>query len=455
MAGIGFELKRVIAKDSLSGFFKASFSGVFIVAGPWLLSIISLALMTIIVKSSSIDLIDQFFSILVYIFVFSLIVSGGFQYLSIRIFSDYIYKNKIHESLYILLFYMILSGVISFVIGGCVAYILIDMNHSTITLILACAFQSSVINMLWIILIFVSFLKWYKKILLYFILGIVLMVLILLFLGVHGLDQLLFSYTIGNFLTLILLLGLSIKNYPPKKIMNSEILAIFISYWKKYKFLFFTGLLYYFSLWIDKVLFWIFYGEVIDPFNIKLLYSYDMSMYIANLSVIPGMVYFIINSETSFFIKLKKFIISLTTGDYKTIHKKQIMLGLIANRDMKYQSINQLLLTLSLTFVSYKIFPEFFYTLIITLWAAYFQLLLFSYLNYLFYMDRYYHSFLIVVTTSILNIVIFGILLLIPVKNPPGLSYLIATFTGFLISYSAFNYNVKRLDRYIYAEGHN
>jgi uncharacterized membrane protein len=44
MAGIGFELRKVITKGGLGSFIKAAFSGVMIVAGPWLLSIVGITL---------------------------------------------------------------------------------------------------------------------------------------------------------------------------------------------------------------------------------------------------------------------------------------------------------------------------------------------------------------------------------------------------------------------------
>ena len=42
MAGIGFELRKAISRGGLGSFLKAAFSGIMIVAGPWIMSIIGI-----------------------------------------------------------------------------------------------------------------------------------------------------------------------------------------------------------------------------------------------------------------------------------------------------------------------------------------------------------------------------------------------------------------------------
>lgn len=455
MAGIGFELKKVLSQKSLSGFFKASISGIFIVSGPWLLSIISLGFISLIVKNSSINILDQFFGILVYIFAISLILTGGIQYLFTRLFSDFIYDNRVNESLFIIILYLITTGILSFIIGGVISAFILGFNFDNFLLIFACAFQSSVINMLWIILIFVSFLKWFKKILLFFLVGIIIMVFIIFFAGINQLSHLLITYTLGNLFTLIALIYLSVKDYTPKRIRYELLIMIFVDYWQKYKYLFFTGMLYYATFWVDKILYWIFFGEYIDQINIKLLYSYDMSMYIANISTIPGMVYFIINSETTFFMKIKKFLISLSYSDYRTIRINKNRLKKSAHDDINRQTMNQSLITSALCLLSYYIFPEFYITMILALWAANFQLIFFTYINYLFYMNKYNSSFIIVFLTTLVNIILFFLYYLLPIENIPGFSYLVSSLIGCILAYNVFNYSVDRLDMYVYTGNNN
>ena len=51
MAGIGFVLQRVIKRGGLAGFFRVALAGTVIVAGPWLLSIIGIILVSKIVSA--------------------------------------------------------------------------------------------------------------------------------------------------------------------------------------------------------------------------------------------------------------------------------------------------------------------------------------------------------------------------------------------------------------------
>lgn len=452
MAGIGFELKKIISENSLSSFLKASISGIFIVAGPWLLSVLSLSIISFISRGNTEVVIDEFFSILVYIFAFSLILSGGFQYLFTRIFSDYIYENKVNESLYIILIYMTLSGIIGFIIPFITSLVFSGFNYEHIDLILSCSLLSSVINMLWIILIFVSFLKWYKNILLSFLIGIIIIAILIVKYNNDSIIFLLNSYTLGNLITLIGLLLLSITKYRPVQTSLSDIFSLVKDYWVKYKYLFLTGVFYYLSLWIDKIFFWIYYGEKVGTFSLNLFYNYDYSVYLANLSIIPGMVYFIINSETSFFMSIKKFLLSLISSDYSTIYKLKLELKDSARKSLNDQFFFQSLLTTALSLLTYKILPNYYITLIITLWAVNFQLLTFSYMNYLFYMDMYKHSFIVVLLMMMVNIIFFYIFKFLLIGNIPGLSYLISTVFGYILGRKLFNYNLLRLDRYIYAQ---
>ncbi len=42
MAGIGFELQRVLKQGGMTGVFKVALAGIIIVAGPWLISILGI-----------------------------------------------------------------------------------------------------------------------------------------------------------------------------------------------------------------------------------------------------------------------------------------------------------------------------------------------------------------------------------------------------------------------------
>lgn len=445
MAGIGFQLKKIVAKETLSSFIKASITGAFVVAGPWLLSIINLSLISFVLTKSSIDTINDFFTILVYVFCYSLVLTGGLHYILTRAFSDYIYENKIEEAFYLISIYLIS---ISTILGTLSSLLSIQVTGVDISLSLLIGLLTFAINALWIILIFVSFLKWYIQILLSFVSGTIVSITFIFIIKEITLNYIILGYSLGTLITLIYLYLISYKKYKPKTVKS--IRSIFINYWFEYKYLFFTGTFYFLSIWVDKVLFWIHYGEVIGNVGLKLYFDYDISMYLANLSIIPGLIYFIINTETSYFIEVKKFLISLSISDYKVIEEKRDRIKTDSNRWLGNQTQNQLILVLGLSVISCFIIKDF-YILIISLWSVFFQLIIFTYLSYLFYINRYFDTFISLILLFLTNSGIFYFLHIIPITNIPGISFLIATIVTSIYIKKRFNYSISRLDRYIYS----
>lgn len=450
MAGIGFELKKVISKESIGSFFKASISGVFIVAGPWLLSMLSLGLISVLSSGSLV--LESIFSILVYIFSISLIISGGFHYLYTRLFSDYLYNKEEGKALFFTLCYMLLSLCLTPLLTLIFISIIVGLQNISISLVMAIIFQAIVVNQLWIILIFISSLKWYVSILVCFLVGISIMVLLILIWGSESVNTILNSYSIGNFITIVALISLSVSRFKPEIITLRKMLDTVILYWKEYKLLFFTGLFYNLALWIDKILNWLLYGFQTGELGLKLLFSYDFSMYIANLSIIPGLIFYVISSETDYFLSVKKFLLSLVKCDYKDINTYKNDLISTAKKGLAEQTYSQFFITLALSLLSFYIIPEQFHILLISLWSVFMQLILFSYMNFLFYMGRYRYSFYIVLITTVTNVLVYMFVELSPLIQVPGVSYFVANLIGSLYARRVFIYNASRLERFIYTK---
>lgn len=444
MAGIGFRLKKIISKERLSSLFEASITGAFIVAGPWLLSILILSVISAVVTQESSVVINDFFSVLVYTFALSLILTGGSHYLFTRIFSDYVFENRINESFYLISLYLISTSTIISVLGYIISILLYKF---TLILSLQLFLLTFVTNSLWIILIFVSFLKWYLKILTAFLIGLLVITVLIVLKDEITINYLLFSYSIGNLVIFLSLYYISFKEYKPKKVIN--ITKIVNSYWKNYKYLFFTGMLYYLAIWIDKIFYWIYMGEPSGSLNLKVFYTYDISIYLANLSIIPGLVIFIISTETSYFIEVKKFLISLSISDYKVIELKRNRILKDSKRWITNQTVNQLMIVIALSLISPLIIKEY-YVLIIALWSIFFLLMVFTYLSYLFYIDRYRDSFLSMVLMATLNVIFFYIFNFVFLLEVPGISYLLSTIITTIYIRDRYIKAINRLDRYIY-----
>ncbi|GAA77244.1 hypothetical protein P20480_3737 [Pseudoalteromonas sp. BSi20480] len=90
MAGIGFEIRKILKKNTLLSVFEAySYAGL-IGSGPWLLSIIALMLIGILSLGIVLPklLIIQFLTLITYMMAASLILTGGLQLMLTRFVAD-------------------------------------------------------------------------------------------------------------------------------------------------------------------------------------------------------------------------------------------------------------------------------------------------------------------------------------------------------------------------------
>lgn len=96
MAGIGFELRKILARDSYSSTLRAYVYAGLLSAGPWVLSIISVMLIGIMSIGVVFPelLVRQFLVTTTYLFACSLITTGGLQVFFTRFVSDRLFEKS-------------------------------------------------------------------------------------------------------------------------------------------------------------------------------------------------------------------------------------------------------------------------------------------------------------------------------------------------------------------------
>ena len=180
MAGIGFELRKMLKRDSLLGLLRAyTYAGI-ISSGPWILSIVGILLIGILSLPFVIpgSLITQFQVSVTYLIAVSLILTGPLQLAFTRFTSDRLFEKR--DDL-ILPNYHAVSLVMTLVAGGL----------GLLVILFAFAQQSAIYRLLmlagfvvmaniWIAVIFLSGMKQYKAIVWIFLLGYTLTVLLAL-----------------------------------------------------------------------------------------------------------------------------------------------------------------------------------------------------------------------------------------------------------------------------------
>jgi uncharacterized membrane protein len=453
MAGIGFELRKVINKGGLGSFFQIAMSGAMIVAGPWILSIITItAIQTFLIQALD-GKLELFMGVVIYCYAFSLFIFGGVHYLFTRRMSDLLYQKKESQAFgYVLRLYI--PVIIISVMISLPAALMLNLNIPHTAMFRASAIMIfTVVNCLWIIMLFVSVLKWYLKILIVYSTGLATSLLfIYLFSRMFGLAGALLGFAAGHLLIVILLTILCRTAWKPAKpdpphditaLQGFHPLINFIRYLSRHRYLFGAGLLYYWGIWIDKLIFWRFFGENVSGTFISLFAVYDIPVYMANLTMIPGLIFFVIYSETEFYTALKRFLFKLSKGRYSDIIKAKRNLGSVTLTSVKEQCMLQGVVTAIFIILSNSRVMQ------VTLAAVFFHLLLLTLLNYLFYIEKYNDAFCCSAVFFCVNTAIALSTATLGFNLTPGFSYMISAAAAAATAISMLKRDILTLERHI------
>ncbi len=296
MAGIGFELRKILSRDSYTATLHAYVYAGLISSGPWVLSILSVMLVGVISIGLVLPevLIRQFLITVTYLMATSLMLTGGLQLFFTRFVSDRLFERKYEQILPNLVGVLLLVTLGSGVLGILLLITLFDQPLIYRLLTLA---NFVVLCNLWLVIIFLSGMKAYNRILLVMLVGYSLMVGSAFFLRYMGMEGLLLALLLGHSALLFLFLYDILREYRAERLVAFDFLdrrQVFVS-------LLLTGLCYNLGIWIDKFIFW--YNpdtssQVIGPMRASILY--DLPIFLAYLAIIPGMAVFLVRIETDF-----------------------------------------------------------------------------------------------------------------------------------------------------------
>lgn len=311
MAGIGFELRKLLARDSLSGVLQAYLYASIIGSGPWVLSI--LGILVIGLLSGAVAgpglLVTQFQVSVTYLIAASLILTGFVQLSFTRFIADRLYEKK--EAIVLPNFNGV-TLVVTTVGGtlGLAAIVFLFPGQNIVYRLLMLTGFVMLCN-IWVATIFLSGLKQYKQILFLYALGYGVTVVAALALRPLGLEGLLLGFVVGHAVMLLGMVLLVVRSYPAEQFIAFDFLrpgAMFGS-------LVLVGFFYNLGVWIDKIMFW--YGPttgspVIGPLHASVIY--DLPIFLAYLSILPGMAVFLVRMETDFVEYYEQFYTAVRSG---------------------------------------------------------------------------------------------------------------------------------------------
>jgi len=333
-------------------------------------------------------LIIQFLTLVTYMMAASLILTGGLQLLLTRFIADLFFQKEEAKVLPNLLGAQLITTIAALLVGLAVWPML---PIPVVTKIIILGAFVSLCNQ-WLGAIFLSGMKEYRLILITMLSGYAFMVLLAYLLRDWQLDGLFFAFFAGEALLFFSFLFMIIRRYPGEKLISFD----FLSNKKVYYSLFFCGLFYNIGVWADKIIFWYSPSTSIQIIGtLRASPIYDLPIFLAYLSIIPGMAVFLVKMETDFVEEYDRFYTAIRGGssleEIYILKDSMIQTARAGLYDIfKIQGITVACLLLwgeqILTFIG--IDPNYKTLLFIDVVGVGVQVIFLSILNILFYLDK-------------------------------------------------------------------
>ena len=450
MAGIGFELKKLLKDDSWFGLLKTYTYAGAISSGPWVLSILGIMLIGIISLASqnTADIwINEFLVSVTWLMSFSLVLSSLLQLVFTRFMADQIYLKKKHIILPNFLSALALITLVSGTIASLLWLTLFSRLDFLYNLFMLMSFV--LLCNVWLAVIFVAGMRRYKAILEIFFISYVSIVLLSLVLKSLGTQGLLLSFMLGHAILFLSLLTMIFQEFEADKLFSFDFLK------KKniYLILIPIGLFFNLGVWIDKWIFW-FLPSTSDPVNDVLRASiiYDLPIFLAYLSIIPGMASFLLRVETDFVDKYKSYYKSVNGGaTLSEIEDKRTNMTLsIQNAYLEIIKIQGV--TLLLFFVMAKdiiqwldLSPLYIHLYYVDLLSTAIQVLFLATLNILFYFNLLKQALWLTLGLFVLNALFTSLSILL---GPAfyGYGFAVAIFLTTIIGMYVLSEKLNRLE---------
>lgn len=392
MAGVGFQLRKMVTWESYTSLFQAYGYSALIGAGAWMIATVTILLTALYINAENINetYIRQFLTTITFLIVNSLILSSFFQHSYTRYVSDRIFEKKLGK---------ILPSVISIcllltIIFGTISYFIVDYLFPNQSYFYRLFFSASFVLLIniWPCSNLLTGLKKHTELLLSYFYGYASMMILSFFLKESKLIGLMLSFFIGQFIVFGSLLIFIVKGFFSEKIIDFE----FYSKNRTYVSLVFVSFFFNLGTWIDKYIFWYNTGtshQVIGIIRASTIY--DLPMFIAFILMIPAFSIFVFRMESDFSIYYEHY--------YNAIREGGTLREILEKRDTlvikSTESIMDILKAQSLILLFIYLFGEHvlnffnlpnlhFYILRTDILSATFFLVLTALLNTLFYLDR-------------------------------------------------------------------
>lgn len=453
MAGIGFELRKMFRqRGHLSNIRAYAFSSL-VTVGPMLLCILMVTFLQQLLIYMDISYLERmaFLCAVQYAFIFSLLLTCGFNMSLSRYIADKIYLKEYEDiiaSMYGVISVCLLVGGI---LGACFYFVSpLDAAFKIPAYLL---FIELVV--VWLQSTYLTALKDYMRIVKgYGIAGIVAIASALVFmylLDVRLAVGMLLSLDLG-FFVMIIMSAVHLESFFQRTQRNY---FRFLTYLEKYPTLLFTGLFSSLGFYIHNFIYWLIGPLQESVANTYVIApSYDVPAFYASLTILPTMVVFVVSVETSFYDKYRDYYATiLGTGSLQTIMRaKQDMINVLM-QEISFMMELQLFFTLVSLALGINFLPEIGFTSAqvetynILVIADFLYVAMFVITLLLLYFDDRVGAFIItclfVGSTTLLTLAMLPF-------NSYGFSFFIAAFLSVVAALVRLVYFLRNIDYYTF-----
>lgn len=453
MAGIGFELRKMFHnRGSISNIRAYAFSSL-VTVGPMLLCIFMVTFLQQLLIHMNASYLDRmaFLCAVQYAFIFSLLLTCGFNMSLSRYIADKIYLKEYEDII------ASMYGVISVcvLIGGMIGALFYYFSPLEASFKVPAYLLFIELIIVWLQASYLTALKDYMRIVKGYGIAVIVAILsavcFLFVLEIQLAVGMLISLTIG-FFVMIVTSAIHLESFFQRRQRNY---FLFLTYLDKYPTLLFTGLFASLGFYIHNFIYWL-AGPLQESVAHTYLIAptYDVPAFYASLSILPTMVVFVVSVETSFYEKYRDYYATiLGTGSLQNIMRaKQDMIQVLMQQ-LSFMLELQLFFTLVSLALGISFLPAIGFTSTeietfnILVVADFFYVAMFVVTLLLLYFDDRKGAF--ITTCIFVGSTLLITLVMLPLENY-GFSFFVAAFLSLAAALVRLVYFLKNIDYYTF-----
>jgi uncharacterized membrane protein len=356
MAGIGFQLKSLYKQSHFFGQLRAYGYSTMTAVGPMLLTILLITSCRewLLYLRAPTDEIHLFMAAIQYSFVFSQIITGGFVFIISRYVADQTFLEKeenVLSSMYGSVGVVVLLGFISTVIFYWTSPLSFSFKLLTYLFF-------TELSIIWILSMYVSALKDYKKIVMAYVYGVLISAIIIWLLTYifeyHTATVLFIGLNVGFFLIVLKLINDIAKYFQ----VNNRQYFYFLIYLEKYPYLFLIGVFYYIGLYGHNLAVWLGERKIIIENTFVMAPYYDTPVFYAYLSIMPSLILFMVTLETTFYESYRKYYGRILNGfPLQDIENAKHEMFKVLRHEILFMGQVQLLVCFIFLFIGVRFLP--------------------------------------------------------------------------------------------------